>query len=66
MSFYDSWSALMVGTIAGFILVFTALIAARIFGPFASERGLGHGRGETGNTFLERRRKGDTLQYLLV
>ena len=36
MSFYDSWSALMVGLIAGFILVFTALIAARIFGPFAS------------------------------
>ena len=41
MSFYDSWSALMIGTIAGFILVFTALIAARIFGPFASERGKG-------------------------
>ena len=41
MSFYDSWSALMVGLIAGFILVFTALIAARIFGPFASERGKG-------------------------
>ncbi|MGI8925512.1 MAG: NADH-quinone oxidoreductase subunit A [Tepidiformaceae bacterium] len=41
MSFYDSWSAIMVAAIAGFILVFTALIATRIFAPFARERGKG-------------------------
>src|SRR3990172_8247657 len=28
MSFYDSWSAVMIAAIAGFILVFTALIGA--------------------------------------
>ncbi|MBI2764574.1 MAG: NADH-quinone oxidoreductase subunit A [Chloroflexi bacterium] len=31
----------MIAVIAGFILVFTALMAARIFAPFARERGKG-------------------------
>ena len=39
MSFYDSWSAVFIAVIAGFILVFTALIAARLLAPFSSERG---------------------------
>jgi NADH:ubiquinone oxidoreductase subunit 3 (subunit A) len=41
MTFYDSWSAVFVAVIAGFILVFTALIAARLLAPFSSERGKG-------------------------
>jgi len=41
VSFYDSWSAVLVATIAGFILVFTALIAARLLAPFSNERGKG-------------------------
>ncbi len=39
MSFYDSWSAVLVAAVAGFILVLSALIGARLLGPFASERG---------------------------
>ncbi len=39
MSFYDSWSAIMVAAIAGFILVATALLATRLLAPFARERG---------------------------
>ena len=41
MSFYDTWSAVLIATIAGFILVFTALVGARLLGPFARERGKG-------------------------
>ena len=41
MSFYDTWSAIMIAVIVGFILVFTALIGARILGPFARERAKG-------------------------
>ncbi|MXX19257.1 MAG: NADH-quinone oxidoreductase subunit A [Dehalococcoidia bacterium] len=41
MSFYDEWSAVLIATVAGFILVFTALIGARLLGPFARERGKG-------------------------
>ena len=41
MSFYDTWSAVMIAAIAGFILVFTALIAARVLAPYAKERGKG-------------------------
>ncbi|OAI38775.1 hypothetical protein AYO38_09090 [bacterium SCGC AG-212-C10] len=41
MSFYDSWSAVMIATIAGFILVATALLAAKLLAPFARERGKG-------------------------
>jgi NADH:ubiquinone oxidoreductase subunit 3 (subunit A) len=41
LSFYDSWSAILIGTIAGFILVFTALVGARLLGPFARERAKG-------------------------
>ena len=41
MSFYDDWSAVMIASIAGFILVFTALVGARLLGPFARERGKG-------------------------
>src|SRR5205814_6924169 len=41
MSFYDLWSAVMIAAIAGFILVFTALIAARLLAPYARERGKG-------------------------
>lgn len=39
MSFYDTYSAVMIGTIAGFILVFTALVATKLLGPYARERG---------------------------
>ena len=39
MSFYDSWSAIMVAAIAGFILVGTALLAPRLLAPFAREHG---------------------------
>jgi len=41
MSFYDQWSAVMIAAIAGFALVFTALIASRLLAPFARERGKG-------------------------
>ena len=41
MSFYDQWSAIMIATIAGFILVFTALIAAKALAPYARERAKG-------------------------
>ena len=41
MSFYDQWSAIMIATIAGFILVFTALIAAKVLAPYARERAKG-------------------------
>lgn len=41
MSFYDTWSAVFIASIAGFILVFTALVGARLLGPFARERGKG-------------------------
>ena len=41
MSFYDTWSAVMIATIAGFILVGTALLGARLLAPFARERGKG-------------------------
>lgn len=41
MSFYDLWSAIMIAAIAGFILVFTALIGARLLAPFARERAKG-------------------------
>ena len=41
MSFYDSWSAIMIAAIAGFILVFTALIAAKLLAPYAKEHGKG-------------------------
>ncbi len=39
MSFYDTWSAVMIASIAGFILVASALIGARLIAPFARERG---------------------------
>jgi NADH-quinone oxidoreductase subunit A len=41
VSFYDSWSAVMIAAIAGFILVFTALIGSRLLAPFARERAKG-------------------------
>ncbi len=41
MSFYDSWSAIMVAAIAGFVLVFTALIGAKLLAPYARERAKG-------------------------
>ena len=41
MSFYDTWSAVMIASIAGFILVFTALIGARLIAPFAREKNKG-------------------------
>jgi len=41
MSFYDSWSAIMIAAIAGFVLVFSALIGARLLAPYAKERGKG-------------------------
>ena len=39
MSFYDTWSAVFIALIAGVILVGTALIGARLLGPFAREQG---------------------------
>ena len=41
MSFYDLWSAVMISAIAGFVLVFSALIGSRLLAPFARERGKG-------------------------
>ena len=38
MSFYDLWSAVMISAIAGFVLVFSALVATRVLAPFAPER----------------------------
>lgn len=39
MSFYDQWSAVFIAVIVGFILVFTAMVGARLLAPFARERG---------------------------
>ena len=41
MSFYDTYSAILIAAIAGFILVFTALIATKLLAPYARERGKG-------------------------
>ena len=41
MSYYDTWSAVMMAAIAGFILVFTALLAAKVLAPYARERAKG-------------------------
>ncbi len=41
MSYYDQWSAVMIAAIAGFVLVFTALIAAKLLAPYARERAKG-------------------------
>ncbi len=41
MSFYDGWSAVLIAAIAGFVLVFTALIANKILAPYAREHGKG-------------------------
>jgi NADH:ubiquinone oxidoreductase subunit 3 (subunit A) len=41
MSFYDLWSAIMISAIAGFVLVFTALMAAKLLAPYAKERAKG-------------------------
>lgn len=41
MSFYDTWSAVFIASIVGFFLVFSALVGARLLGPFARERGKG-------------------------
>jgi NADH-quinone oxidoreductase subunit A len=41
MSFYDAWSAIMIAAIAGFILVFTALMATKLLAPYARERAKG-------------------------
>jgi NADH:ubiquinone oxidoreductase subunit 3 (subunit A) len=41
MSFYDTWSAVMIAGIGGFVLVFTALIAAKLLAPRAPERAKG-------------------------
>ena len=41
MSFYDQWSAIMISVIAGFILVFSALLGTRLLAPFARERAKG-------------------------
>ena len=38
MSFYDTWSAVMIAAIAGFVLVFTALMAAKVLAPYANEK----------------------------
>jgi NADH:ubiquinone oxidoreductase subunit 3 (subunit A) len=39
LSFYDSWSAVLVAAVAGFVLVFTALVGTRLVAPFGRERG---------------------------
>lgn len=39
MSFYDTYSAVLIAAIAGFILVFTAVTATKLVGPYAKERG---------------------------
>ena len=41
MSFYDTWSAVMISVIVGFVLVFTAIVGAKVLGPYARERGKG-------------------------
>lgn len=41
MSFYDTWSAVFIASIAGFILVFTALVATKLIAPSARERAKG-------------------------
>jgi NADH:ubiquinone oxidoreductase subunit 3 (subunit A) len=37
LSFFDAWSAVLIAGIAGFILVFTALVGNRLLAPFARE-----------------------------
>jgi NADH:ubiquinone oxidoreductase subunit 3 (subunit A) len=41
VSFYDSYSAIMMAAIAGTILVGTAILATRVLAPFARERAKG-------------------------
>ena len=41
MSFYDTWSAVLIASIAGFVLVFTALVATKLIAPQARERAKG-------------------------
>ncbi|MBA4181419.1 MAG: NADH-quinone oxidoreductase subunit A [Anaerolinea sp.] len=41
MSYYDTWSAVMIAAIAGFVLVFMALMAAKLLAPYARERAKG-------------------------
>ncbi len=41
MSFYDQWSAILIGTVVGFLLVFSALVGAKILAPYARERAKG-------------------------
>jgi NADH-quinone oxidoreductase subunit A len=38
LSFYDSYAAIMMAAIAGFILVGTAIIATKVLAPYAKER----------------------------
>ena len=39
VSYYDTWSAVMIAFIAGGVLVFSALLGAKILAPYAKERG---------------------------
>ncbi len=39
MSFYDTWSAVMISAFAGLVLVGAALAVPRLLAPFARERG---------------------------
>lgn len=41
MSFYDTWSAVMIAVIVGFVLVFTAIVGAKLLAPYARERSKG-------------------------
>jgi NADH-quinone oxidoreductase subunit A len=41
MSFYDTWSAVMISVIVGFVLVFTAIVGAKVLAPYAQERAKG-------------------------
>jgi NADH:ubiquinone oxidoreductase subunit 3 (subunit A) len=41
VSFYDSWSAVLIGGVTGFILVFSALVGAKLLAPYARERAKG-------------------------
>jgi NADH:ubiquinone oxidoreductase subunit 3 (subunit A) len=41
MSFYDTWSAVMIAVIVGFVLVFTAIMGAKLLAPYARERAKG-------------------------
>lgn len=38
MSFFDTWSAVLIAGIVGFILVASALIGNRLLAPFSTER----------------------------